>query len=84
MACHCSEGEIHGNWLTYNEHFSSKGRSVHKTNGSDYYTYAGHARKAFNGLALVIAKAQKGEKGIITAKAHNKDLKTVRIELHSN
>lgn len=62
------------------------GKIVATDNGdaTDFTPFQSHERKAFNGMALVIVKAQKGAKGSFTVKALSNGLKdgqaTVQIK----
>ena len=57
--------------------------STDNGNAIDYTPFQSHERNAYNGLALVIVKAKKGEKGRIMVKAESEGLKTGSIELWS-
>ncbi len=61
------------------------GEIVSTDNGNpiDFTPFQSHERNTFNGLALVIVKAKKGEKGKITIKAESKGLKTGIVEIIS-
>lgn len=61
------------------------GEMVSTDNGNpiDFTSFKSHERNAFNGLALVIVKAKKGEKGKIVIKAESEGLKTGVIEVIS-
>lgn len=59
------------------------GEIVSTDNGNpiDFTPFQSHERNAFNGLALVIVKAKKGEKGKIIIKAESDGLKTATVEV---
>lgn len=60
------------------------GEIVATDNGdaTSFESFQSPTRKAFNGLALAIVKAQKGAKGKIIVKAESKGLKTGTIEIN--
>lgn len=66
-------------------HFSVEGAgeivSTDNGNAIDYTPFQSHDRNAYNGLALVIVKVKKGEKGKIVVKAESEGLKTATIQL---
>lgn len=68
-------------------HFSIEGPGeiVSTDNGNpiDFTPFQSHDRCAFNGLALVIVKAKKGESGQIVVKAENQGLKLGQVKLVS-
>ena len=55
---------------------SGPGEIVATDNGdqTDFTVFPSHERKAFNGLALVIVKAKRGQKGTITVTAESEGL----------
>lgn len=57
--------------------------STDNGNAIDHTSFNSHERKAFNGLALVIVKTKKGEKGKIKVKAESEGLKTATVEILS-
>lgn len=57
--------------------------STDNGNAIDFTSFKSHERNAFNGLALVIVKAKKGEKGKIVIKAESQGLKTGFLEVMS-
>lgn len=57
--------------------------STDNGNAIDYTSFKSHERNAYNGLALVIVKAKKGEKGKIVIKAESQGLKTGAVEVIS-
>lgn len=61
------------------------GEIVSTDNGNpiDFTPFQSHERNAFNGLALVIVKAKKGQKGKIKIKAESPGLKTGVVEIMS-
>lgn len=61
------------------------GEIVSTDNGNpiDFTSFKSYERNAFNGLALVIVRAKKGEKGKIVIKAESEGLKTGMIEVIS-
>lgn len=68
-------------------HFSIEGPGeiVSTDNGNpiDFTPFQSHDRCAFNGLALVIVKAKKGESGQIVVKAESQGLKLGQVKLVS-
>lgn len=68
-------------------HFSIEGPGeiVSTDNGNpiDFTPFQSHDRCAFNGLALVIVKAKKGESGQIVVKAESQGLKSGQVKLVS-
>ena len=61
------------------------GEIVSTDNGNpiDFTSFQSHERNAFNGLALVIVKAKKGEKGPILIKAESEGLRAGTVEVVS-
>lgn len=59
------------------------GEIVSTDNGNpiDFTPFQSHERNAFNGLALVVVKAKKDEKGKIIIKAESDGLKTATVEV---
>ena len=62
---------------------SGPGEIVATDNGdaTDLTAFPSHDRKAFNGLAMVIVKAKRGERGTITVTATAEGLKTARTKI---
>lgn len=61
------------------------GEIVSTDNGNpiDFTPFQSHERNAFNGLALLIVKSKKGQKGKITVKAESQGMKTGTIDIFS-
>ena len=55
--------------------------STDNGNAIDFTPFKSHERHAYNGLALVIVKAKKGETGKIVIKAESEGLKTGTVEV---
>lgn len=68
-------------------HFSVEGAgeivSTDNGNAIDFTSFQSHERNAYNGHALVIVKAKKGQTGRIVVKAESDGLKAGRVELVS-
>jgi len=57
--------------------------STDNGNAIDFTSFQSHSRKAYNGMALVIVKAKKGEQGAIRIKASSKGLKVASVNVLS-
>ena len=59
------------------------GEIVSTDNGNpiDFMSFKSHERDAFNGLALVIVKAKKDQKGKIIVRAESDNLKSAKVEI---
>ena len=57
--------------------------STDNGNAIDFTPFQSHERRAYNGHALVIVKAKKGQMGKIVVKAESEGLKTGSVELMS-
>lgn len=57
--------------------------STDNGNSIDFTSFQSHERQAFNGLALVVVKAKKNEKGKIVVKAESQGLKAGIVEFVS-
>lgn len=55
--------------------------STDNGNAIDFTSFQSHSRKAYNGMALVIVKAKKGEKGEIRIKASSKELNLESVKI---
>ncbi|GAA4171158.1 beta-galactosidase GalB [Sphingobacterium ginsenosidimutans] len=55
--------------------------STDNGNAIDFTSFQSHSRKAYNGMALVIVKAKKGEKGEIRIKATSKELNLASVKI---
>ncbi len=55
--------------------------STDNGNAIDFTSFQSHSRKAYNGMALVIVKAKKGEKGEIRIKAKCKKLNLASVKI---
>ncbi|RKE56963.1 beta-galactosidase GalB [Sphingobacterium detergens] len=55
--------------------------STDNGNAIDFTSFQSHSRKAYNGMALVIVKAKKGEKGEIRIKAKSKKLNLASVKI---
>ena len=68
-------------------HFSIEGAGeiVSTDNGNpiDFTPFSSHNRQAFNGLALVIVKAKKGETGSIVVKAESAGLRSAKVTIET-
>lgn len=68
-------------------HFSVEGAgeivSTDNGNAIDFTPFQSHSRNAYNGHALVIVRAKKGQTGRIVVKAESEGLKSGRVELVS-
>ena len=68
-------------------HFSIEGAGeiVSTDNGNpiDFTPFSSHNRQAFNGLALVIVKAKKGESGSIVVKAESAGLRSAKVTIET-
>ena len=49
----------------------------------DFTPFSSHNRQAFNGLALVIVKAKKGETGSIVVKAESAGLRSAKVTIET-
>ena len=49
----------------------------------DFTPFSSHNRQAFNGLALVIVKAKKGETGPIVVKAESAGLRSAKVTIET-
>lgn len=55
--------------------------STDNGNAIDFTSFQSHSRKAYNGMALVIVKAKKGEKGEIRIKATSNELNLASVKI---
>lgn len=64
---------------------SGPGEIVATDNGdpTDMTVFSSHKRKAFNGLALVIVKAKRGQTGEMTVTAKSEGLTMASTTIHS-
>ena len=49
----------------------------------DFTPFSSYNRQAFNGLALVIVKAKKGETGLIVVKAESAGLRSAKVTIET-